>query len=217
MKIRVFIAEDHTIVRDGLRMILESGDDYEVIGQASHGREAVTGILKLRPDVAIMDIAMPELNGIEASSQIRQAWPDARIIMLSMHTTSEYIVRALKVGAMGYLVKDSAGIEMMNAIRTVHAGRRYLSQKISDQVLTDFMHQSESSMADHPLAQLSFREREILQLVAEGKTSAEIGPTLGISPKTVETYRSRLMDKLGLSNLAGLVKFAIQQGLIKLD
>ncbi|MFQ6102095.1 MAG: response regulator [Anaerolineae bacterium] len=216
-KIRVFLADDHAVVRDGLRFLLEAQDDIEVIGAAANGRDAVRQVAKLRPDVVIVDIAMPDLNGIEATWQIRETCPSAQVIILSMHSTSEHVFRALQAGARGYLLKESAGIEVVTAVRAVHAGRRHLSQRISDQMIDDYAHQRGAVEAESPLARLSPREREVLQLVVEGKSSAEIAAILSLSRKTVETYRSRLMNKLGISGLPGLVKFAIQHGLTPLE
>ena len=213
MTIRVLIADDHTIVRDGLRALLEADQDIQVVGDAANGRDAVRQAAQLGPDVVIVDIAMPELNGIEAARQICEACPSAQVIILSMHSTAEHIFQALQAGARGYLLKESAGKEVIAAIRAVHAGQRYLSQKISDQALDDHARQREPG----PLARLSPREREILQLVVEGKSSAEIAALFSLSPKTVETYRSRMMDKLGVGDLPGLVKFAIQHGLTPLE
>ncbi len=217
MSITVFLADDHAVVRDGLRFLLEAQQDIEVVGDAANGREAVRLVTQLRPDVVILDIAMPELNGIEAAGQICEACPSSQIIILSMYSTTEHIFRALQAGARGYLLKESAGIEVVNAVRAVHAGRRYLSQKISDQVIDDYIHQREAAEERGPLARLSPREREILQLVVEGKSSVEIADVLFLSPKTVETYRSRLMQKLGIGDLPSLVKFAIQHGLTPLE
>jgi DNA-binding NarL/FixJ family response regulator len=217
MIIRICLADDHAIVRDGLRLILQSQPNMKVVGEAADGHAAVSEILRLRPHVAVVDIALPQLNGIDATHQICQRWPTARILILSMLSASEYVVRALKAGACGYLVKGSTGTELIAAIQAVVAGHRYLSPKVSDQVAHAFVAGRDLSRQDHPLATLSPREREVIQLVAEGKSSAEAGSLLGLSPKTVETYRSRLMSKLGLANVAGLVRFAIQQGLIKLD
>jgi len=217
MSITVFLADDHAVVRDGLRLLLEAQGDIRVVGDAANGREAVHQVAQLRPDVVIMDIAMPELNGIEATRQIHEACPSAQVVVLSMHYTTEHIFRALQAGARGYLLKESAGIEVVNAVRTVHTGHRYLSQKISDKVIDDYVRQREAAGARSPLARLSPREREILQLVAEGKSSAEIAGLLSLSPKTVETYRSRLMRKLGIRDLAGLIKFAVLKGLIPLE
>lgn len=215
--ITIILADDHAVVRDGLRFLLEAQPDLTVIGDAANGREAVHQVAQHCPDVAILDIAMPELNGIEAMRQIYEVCPDTQVIILSMYATTEHILRALQAGARGYLLKESAGAEVVEAVRAVSAGQHHLSQKISDKVLNSFARQDEAGQAQTPLARLSPREREILQLVVEGKSSAEIGNILALSPKTVETYRSRLMKKLGLSNLPELVKFAIQHGLTPLE
>jgi len=217
MSIKVFLADDHTVVRDGLRFLLEAQPDITVVGDAADGREAVRQVEQLHPEVVIMDIAMPELNGIEAAQQICEVCPSTRVVILSMHSTSEHIFRAFQAGVCGYLLKESAGVEVVNAVRAVHTGQRYLSQKISNQVLDDYMRQREIADARSPLAALSPREREVLQLVVEGKSSADIAGILFISPNTVDTYRSRLMRKLDVSDLPGLVKFAIQHGLTSLD
>ena len=212
MKVSVFLVDDHAVVRDGLKLLLESCAGISVVGEASDGRTAVRRVNDLRPDVVIMDIAMPEMNGVEATRQIREECPTAQVIILSMHSTSEHVFRALEAGARGYLVKESAGVEVVDAVIAVKEGRRYLSRKISEQVLDDYVkHRTGPSRS--PLELLSSREREVLQLVVEGKTSAEIGEILFISAKTVETYRSRLMQKLGTSDIPSLVKFAIQHGL----
>jgi len=216
MSIKVFLADDHTVVRDGLRFLLEAQPDITVVGDAADGREAVRRVELLHPEVVIMDIAMPELNGIEAAQQICEVCPSTRVVILSMHSTSEHIFRAFQAGVCGYLLKESAGVEVVNAVRAVHTGQRYLSQKISNQVLDDYMRQREIADARSPLAALSPREREVLQLVVEGKSSADIAGILFISPNTVDTYRSRLMRKLDVSDLPGLVKFAIQHGLTSL-
>lgn len=217
MSITVFLADDHAVVRDGLGFLLNSQADITVVGDAANGREAVQQVTKLQPNVVLMDITMPELNGIEATQQIRQSCPPAQIIILSMHATSEHIARALQAGARGYLLKESAGDEIVNAVRTVYAGHHYLSQKISDTMIDDYLHQRQQGEADSPLDRLSAREREVLQLVVEGKSSAEIAKILSLSPKTVETYRSRLMQKLDINDLPALVKFAIQHGLTPLE
>jgi DNA-binding NarL/FixJ family response regulator len=217
MSITVFLADDHAVVRDGLRFLLEAQHDITVIGDAANGRDAVRQVAQLCPDVLIVDIAMPDLNGIEATRQIGETCPSAQVIILSMHSTTEHVFRALQAGARGYLLKESAGVEVINAVRAVHAGHRYLSEKISDQVIDDYVRQRDAVEAESPLARLSPREREVLQLVVEGKSSAEIAGILFLSPNTVETYRSRLMQKLGISDLPGLVKFAIQHGLTPLE
>lgn len=217
MAIRVFLADDHGVVRDGLRLLLEAQGDITVVGDAADGREAVRQVQELGPDVVVMDIAMPELNGIEATYQLREMCPAIQIVILSIHSATEHILRALRAGARGYLLKESAGTEVVEAVRAVHAGRRYLSQRISDTVIDGYLRQDPGDRVRSPLESLSPREREVLQLVVEGKTSAEIGKILFLSPKTVETYRSRLMQKLGINGLPGLVKFALQHGLIPLE
>ena len=217
MSITVFLADDHAVVRDGLRALLEAQPDIRVIGDAADGRETVRRVAQFCPDVAILDIAMPELNGIEAAREIGRVCPATQLIILSMHSTTEHIVRALQAGVRGYLLKESAGIEVVNAVRAVHAGQRYLSPKISDKIVDDYVRQRQAAQAPDPLAHLSSREREVLQLVAEGKSSAEIADILSLSLKTVETYRSRLMHKLDISDLPGLVRFAIQHGLTPLE
>ncbi|MBE9581274.1 MAG: response regulator transcription factor [Proteobacteria bacterium] len=213
MAIRVFLADDHAVVRDGLRFMLETQSDISVVGQAANGRQTVRQVQLLRPDVAVIDIAMPELNGIEATQQIREACPSTRVVILSMHATSEHIFQALRSGAQGYVLKESAGNEVIDAVRAVHAGRRYLSQRIAETLIDDYISCRKALPDRSPLERLSPREREILQLVAEGKSSAQIAETIYLSPKTVETYRSRLMQKLGVSDLPSLVKFAILHGL----
>jgi DNA-binding NarL/FixJ family response regulator len=213
MSIRVLLADDHAVVRDGLRFLLESQPDIRVIGDAADGRTAVRLVAQLRPDVALMDIAMPELNGIEATGQIRAACPATRVVILSMHSTTEHIFRALQAGALGYLLKESAGAEVVAAVRTAHAGRRYLSQHIAETTPDLLATVTAGPHARSPLERLSAREREVLQLVVEGQSSAAIAETLALSPKTVETYRSRLMQKLGIGDLPTLVKFAVEHGL----
>lgn len=217
MTIRAFLADDHAVVRDGLRLLLEAQRDITVVGEAADGRETVDRSLQLHPDVVIMDIAMPELNGIEAAHQIRQPCPSTQIIFLSMHSNAEHVFRALIAGARGYLLKEEAGIEVVKAIYAVYAGRRYLSQKITDVVIDDSVFRYKSTQTKSPLERLSSRERQILQLVAEGNSSAKIAASLNLSAKSVETYRSRLMRKLGISDIPTLVKFAVQHGLTRLE
>ncbi|MCW5299036.1 DNA-binding response regulator [Herbaspirillum lusitanum] len=212
--IRIYIADDHTIVRDGLAVMLQVHSDITVVGSGSDGRQAVKEIEQLQPDVVIMDIAMPNLNGIEAALLLRDVAPAVKTIMLSMYATKEHIFRALQAGARGYLLKNSAGSELVNAIRIVQSGQRYLSQKISDAVVDDYLLESRAA---GPLDALSTREREVLQLVAEGHSSAQVAAMLSLSPKSIETYRSRLMQKIGVSDLPSLVKFSIHHGLISLE
>jgi DNA-binding NarL/FixJ family response regulator len=212
--IKVLLADDHAVVRDGLRALLEAQPGIEVIGDAANGREAVREAQRLHPDVVVMDIAMPDMYGIEATMQMQDACPSTQVLILSMHSTTEHIFRALRAGARGYLLKDSAGVEVVEAVRLVHAGRRYLSHKIAAAVIDDYIAERHRTS---PLDSLSRRERQILQLIAEGKTSAEVGTMLFLSPKTVDTYRSRMMHKLGIGDLPSLVKFAIQHGITQLD
>lgn len=213
MSITVLLADDHAVVRDGLKLLLESQQDITVVGLASNGRDAIKLARKHMPDVVLLDIAMPELNGIEAAQKIRDALPRTRIIILSMYATSEHVFRALQAGADGYLLKESAGAEVVRAVRAAYAGRRYLSEKIA--ITAQGMQASGQGVAPakSPIESLSEREREVLQLVVEGRSSAEIAASIHLSPKTVETYRSRIMQKLDVHDVAGLVKFALQHGL----
>ncbi|NVN91016.1 MAG: response regulator transcription factor [Desulfuromonadales bacterium] len=205
MTVRILIADDHAIVREGLSMILEALDDLIVVGEARDGREAVALAEALRPDVVVMDIAMPELNGIDATRTICERLPGVAVIMLSMHNTSEHVFRALQAGARAYLLKESAGAGLVTAVRTVVRGENYFGEGV-DAPATQISPKS-------PLESLSQREREVVQLVVAGKTSAEIALILCLSPKSVETYRSRLMTKLGVNNISTLVKFALQHGI----
>lgn len=214
MAVTVILADDHAVVRDGLRLLLEASGEFQVVGMAVDGIEAIRHVLDLRPQVVVMDVAMPLMNGIEATQQILEAWPEARIVILSMYVSSEHVHRALQAGASGYLLKESAGTEVVEAVRTVASGQRYLSRKINETVIDDYIH---SRQSEDPLMSLSPRERQVLQLTAEGRSNAEIAGLLFLSPKTVETYRSRIMQKLDLDDMPALVKFAIQHGLISLD
>ena len=216
MTIKVFIADDHAVVRDGLRALLEANPEITVVGDASDGRQAVSQVMALNPDVVIMDISMPELNGIDATHQLLEHNPKMGVIILSILGTSEHVFRALQAGARGYLLKESAGREVVDAVLNVADGRRYLSQPITETLVVDYVRQREQAQEKTPLDSLSPREREILKLVLEGKSSAEIGKQLFLSAKTVETYRSRMMRKLGISDIPTLIKFAIQHGLISL-
>ncbi len=214
MTIRVLLADDHAVVRDGLRALLELRGDIEVVGEACDGRLAVAEAIRLRPDIVLMDICMPNRNGIESTQLLRADSPSTKVIILSMHSTFEHIFRALHAGASGYVLKQSAGTEVVLAARSVHAGKRYLSPRVAEALLGDYVREGKASS---PLEALSHREREILQLIAEGKTSAEVGYMLSLSRKTVDTYRSRLMQKIGVGHVPGVVKFAIQHGLIDLQ
>ncbi len=205
MKIRVYIVDDHAVVRDGLRALLEQNPDIVVVGDAADGGQAVSQVQSLEPDIVIMDISMPGLNGINASQQILEVSPQVRIIILSMFGTAAHIFRALQAGARGYLLKESAGREVMEAVLAVMAGDYYLSPAITDTLIDDYLQQRGQEPIKGSLKQLSQRELEVLRLVVEGKTSAEIANILFLSPKTVETYRSRMMHKLGTPDLPSLI------------
>lgn len=211
--ISVFIADDHTIIREGLAQLLQRHPDMTVVGTGEDGRDSLRRIRALRPDVAVVDISMPGLNGIEITTQLAGDTPPVAVVILSMHASAEFVFRALEVGARGYVQKESAASEIVDAIRAVHGGRRYLGSKIAA-IVADLLPRP---AGNDLLATLSRREREILQLVAEGHSSTAIGTLLHLSPKTIDTYRSRLMRKLHLGDVPSLVKFAIQHGLITLD
>ena len=214
MTISVLLCDDHTIIREGLRHLLECQLDISVCAEAANGREAVLKSIELKPDVLVLDIAMPEMNGLEAARQIRVACPKTRIIILSVYSTPEHIGHALLTGIHGYILKESAGSELIEAIRAVHNRQTYFSRKINMDEIRELLRTQEPLS---PLARLSRREREVLQFVVEGLSSVAIAEKLGLSPKTVETYRSRLMGKLGLSDLPALVKFALRHGVTQLD
>ncbi len=213
MAIQILLADDHTMVREGLRLLLESQPDITVVGEAADGREAVRLTAQLHPDVVIMDITMPELNGIEATRLILEQDSNVRVIILSMHLSSEYAVRALRAGALGYLLKAAAGLELIAAVRAVRQGQRYLCQHMKDNLVDACLVSYDELQKKSPIERLSTREREVLQLTVEGKSTAEIADRLSLSPNTVDTYRSRLMQKIGLTDLPSLVKFAIRHGL----
>ena len=213
MRTTVFVADDHAILRDGLATLLAAQPDMEVVGTAGNGREAVAEVIRLAPRVAIIDISMPELDGIEAARQILASNPDIHVMILSMHAGAQHVFHALEAGVRGYLLKESASREVIEAVRIVQAGRRYLSPRVAEIVAQGVTDRSGVS----PLSSLSQREREILKLVADGHSSAKIGTLLHLSPKTVDTYRSRMMQKLHVTDLAGVIKLAIQHGLTSLE
>ena len=210
--IRILIADDHEVVAEGLKQLIEAQADMQVVAIAGDGRDAVRQVGELEPDVVIMDLSMPELNGADATRVILEQNPERKVIVLSMYADHEYVRRALKSGALGYVVKRSAAKDVVEAIRAVQAGQRYISPMVADAVNAD----APAGKEDR-LARLSTREREVLQLLAEGRTGTEIAQRLSLSPKTVETYRARLVEKLGIRDVAGLVRFAIQRGIISLD
>ncbi len=213
MPIKILIADDHGVVAEGLKHLIEAQPDMQVVGTVGDGREAVRLSREAQPDVVLMDLSMPELNGADATRAILEREARCRVIVLSMYAEREYVRRALKAGASGYVVKRSAAKEVVDAIRAVYAGQRYLSPRVADVVIDDYTAEDKQD----PLGRLSAREREVLQLLAEGRTGAEIAARLALSQKTVETYRARLVEKLGIRDVAGLVKFAIQRGIVSLE
>lgn len=215
MSIKVLVADDHKVVREGLRTLIEKQPGMEVIAEAENGRMALKLIKKLSPDIAIMDIAMPDLNGIEATRQIVAEAPGTKVIALSMHSDRQFVTRMMSAGASGYLLKDCAFEEVARAIRSVMARQIYLSPKIVSIVVKAFLRRSEPS--DSMLSVISPREREVLQLIAEGKTTKQIALRLHISAKTVDTHRRNIMDKLDIHSIAELTKYAIREGLTFLE
>lgn len=216
MPIRILIADDHKIVREGLIALLRQHPHMEVVGEAENGRQAVQLAASLQPQVVIIDIGMPELNGIEATRQIVAAAPSIKVIALSMHSDKRFVKGMLKAGAAGYLLKYCASEELVNAIQMVMANRVYLSHDITGIVVEDYVQKLADSDAS-PFQTLTPREREVLQLLAEGHSTRQIADTLHVSVKTIEVHRKQLMDKLGLNSLADLIKFAIREGLTSIE
>jgi len=216
MSIRILLADDHKITRQGLRSLLDKEFDMEVVAEAEQGRTAVRLVRELSPQVVIMDVTMPDLNGVEAARQIVSEFPDVKIIALSMHSDSLFVTEMLKSGASGYLLKDCAFEELARAIRTVVAGKTYLSPSISGVVVDDYLHRLSKAVLSGSEV-LTDREREVLQLLAEGKSTKQIALKLHISVKTVETHRRQIMDKLDIHTVAELTKYAIRKGLTSLE
>ncbi len=208
-KLRIVIADDHTLVRAGMVTLLARMRDVEVVGEAADGRAALRMVKELKPDIALMDISMPELNGLDAAGKMHQDSPATRVIILSMHANEEYVAQALKAGAAGYLLKDAATTELDMAVKVVAQGQFYLSPAISRQVVENLLHGGPTG-----LDVLSPRQREILQLVAEGNSTRDIAETLHLSVKTIETHRAQLMERLDIHDVAGLIKYALRKGLI---
>jgi len=214
-KIHVLIVDDHTILRAGLRMLLNAHPDIEVVGEASDGNQAVLSAQRLQPDVILMDIAMPECNGIEATRQIKRLLPETRVLVLTMHENEEYLFQVLRAGASGYILKEAADTELVTAIRVVYSGRFYLSPSAQSIMVGDYLQRVRTGEERDSYSALTEREREILKLVAEGYTNNQIAERLTISPKTVDTHRTHIMDKLNLHSRAELVKYAIRRGLLE--
>jgi two-component system response regulator NreC len=208
-RIRILLADDHAVVRQGFKMILDAEPDMEIVGEAGNGRDAVSLAEELRPDVVIMDVAMPELNGIEATRRLAASAPHVRVLALSMHKDSVYVREILRAGARGYLLKDSGAVDLLRAVRTVASGEGFLSTAISNAVLDDYRRH-----VTNPIDLLTSREREVLQMLAEGKTNKEIAGVLNLSVYTVDAHRGRIMEKLNLHSINELVRFAVRNGLI---
>jgi len=212
--IRILLADDHTVIRKGLRLLLENQPDFQVVADASDGREAVAMAEAHRPDVIVLDVAMPTLNGIEAARQISAKVPHAAIVFLSMHSDEGYVLKALKAGAKGYLLKDSAENDLINAIRSVSQGKAFFSPAISKMMVEEYMRQMQERGVEDSYDLLTTREREILQLLAEGKTNKEVANVLHLSLYTVETHRGNILQKLNLHSGAELILYAVRKGVI---
>ena len=213
-EIRVVLVEDHALVRAGLRSLLEAREDVVVVAEETDGRGAVQTVVRTGPDLVLMDISLPELNGIEATRRILEEQPRTRVLVLSVHADEEYVYRALRAGASGYLLKEADREELELAIRSVLRGNVYLSPAISDAVVERYLERDEEALPVSPLDLLTPRQREVLQLVAEGNTTKQIADKLDLSAKTVESHRAAIMDRLGIRDVTGLVRFAVRTGLV---
>lgn len=216
MAVTVLLADDHPIVRQGLRHLLETQPDFKVVGEASDGLEASQMAERYHPDVLVVDMMMPGLNGLEVTRQVSQRSPGTRIIVLSMHNNDAYILQALKRGASGYVLKDSGPAEVIKAVNQVMLGRRYLSESISERLIEMLLKQT-GQLPEDPYEELTNREREVFQLTAEGCSSSEIAGRLCISPRTVEVHRANMMDKLGLHSQMDLLRYAVRRGLVSVE
>lgn len=215
--ITVFLADDHTIVRQGLAKLLEEESNLQVVGEAENGREAVGKVEELKPDIVLMDIAMPMLNGIEATRQIRKVCPQTKIIILSMHSHDRYISELFGLGASGYLLKSSTGTDIIKAIHAALKGETYLSPSISHKVIEDYISLKKKSRQEDLYNRLSNREREVFQMIAEGRSTKEISQILYVSPSTIKTHRSNIMEKLKMDNISQLIQFAIYLGIVEIQ
>jgi two-component system response regulator NreC len=212
--IRVILADDHSVMRHGLRLILEQQEDFEVLGEANDGREAVSLAEALHPDVAVLDITMPNLNGIEAARQISDKQPNVAIVVLSMHADEGYVLRALKAGARGYLLKESPEGDFVSAIRSVSEGKAFFSPAVSRLLVEDYVRRLQDKDIEDSYELLTSREREILQLIAEGKSNKDVANMLNLSLYTVETHRSNILEKLNLHSVPELILYAVRKGVI---
>jgi two-component system, NarL family, response regulator NreC len=216
MKTRILLADDHQVIIDGLKALLSGEPDMEVVAQATDGLGVVPKVLEVAPEVLVVDVQMPGLNGLEVTRQVRERAPQTKVIVLSMHANDAYVVEALRNGAQGYVLKQAEARALVDAIRTVMSGQRYLSPPLSEEKLERWQRDAKAAPLD-PYDTLSTREREVLQLAAEGLTSAEIGDRLSIGKRTVETHRANLQRKLGVKTQADLVRFAVKKGLVGVD
>lgn len=215
--IRVLLADDHELVLAGIRSLLQEIEGIQIIAEAHNGREAVALTMEHRPELVVMDISMPELNGIEATIQIKAQLPTTQVLILSMHTTEDFVRRAIKAGASGYLIKDSAPLDLKLAVEAIARNEIYLSPRVSRHVVSAFLNGGSGAQTGQSLDQLTPRQREILQLIAEGKSTKAIAFQLDVSVKTVETHRAALMERLKINDVAGLVLYAVRHGLVSVD
>ena len=213
-QIRILLADDHGVIRAGIRLVLERHAEMCVVGEAADGREAVAGVEKYRPDVVVMDLTMANLNGIEATRQIREAHPKVSIVVLSMHSDEGYVLRALKAGALGYVLKDSTETDLIAAVRAVYTGKSFFSPGVSKLLVDDYARQLQGRKLEDSYELLTNREREILQLAAEGKSNKEVAALLNISVYTVETHRKNIMEKLNLHGVPELILYAVRKGVV---
>ncbi len=215
MSIRILLADDHTILRAGLKMMLNAQPDMEVVGEAQDGRQALQEAQRLQPDIILMDITMPDMNGIEATKQLKKELPDVKVLILTMHEHEEYVFQALRAGASGYMLKEAADTDLISALRIIQSGQFYLSPAAQSVMVGDYLQRVRTGEEKDSYSSLTEREREILKLVAEGYTNNQIAERLVISPKTVDTHRTHIMDKLNLHSRAELVKYAMRRGLLE--
>jgi DNA-binding NarL/FixJ family response regulator len=213
-KLRILLADDHTLVRQGLRRILEENPEWEVVAEVQDGREAVDRTLELKPDIVIMDVAMPQLNGAEATRQIARKAPQVRVLALSMYKDESYVSRALQAGACGYILKDSVDADLIRAVTAVSAGKSFFSPTVAKMMLDDYVRSMEQKGISDRFELLSGREREVFQLIAEGNTNKKIAKILSLSTSTIETHRSRIMEKLDLHNTAEIIHYALRKGFL---